>query len=136
MAPAATLEGEACLSGLLDLILRLVGLRFGSNSTRLDAGARRLLDRLRDALNVFPDSTLTIEGHTDASGDSRANLSLSERRAAAVADYLVSSLGIPRFRLKVIGYGDTRPITSNRTAEGRARNRRIDIILDTRSSQP
>ncbi|RMF98221.1 MAG: hypothetical protein D6727_03315 [Gammaproteobacteria bacterium] len=117
------------------LILRMLGLRFRSNSARLGAEAKGLLDRLRAALNVFPDSTLTIEGHTDASGDSRANLSLSERRAAAVADYLAESLGIPRYRLKVIGYGDSRPITSNRTAEGRARNRRIDIVLAPRASQ-
>ncbi|MDJ0928150.1 MAG: OmpA family protein [Gammaproteobacteria bacterium] len=115
------------------LILRMVGLQFGSGSARLDDAAMALLDRLRDAVNIFPGSSLRVEGHTDASGDPERNLQLSEERARAVANYLAENLGIQSFRLSAVGYGDTRPIAGNRTREGRARNRRIDIVLDTRT---
>ena len=115
------------------LILRMVGLQFGSGSARLDDDAVALLDRLRDAVNIFPGSSLRVEGHTDASGDPERNLQLSEERARAVANYLAENLGIQSFRLSSIGYGDTRPIAGNRTPEGRAKNRRIDIVLDTRT---
>ncbi len=112
------------------LILRLTGLQFGSGSARLNDKAKTLLAKLRDAANTFPRSRITVEGHTDASGDPGENLDLSERRATAVANYLRSQLGIEGFRLKSVGYGDTRPIASNRSAKGRARNRRIDILLE------
>ncbi len=112
------------------LILRLTGLQFRSGSARLDERAKALLEKLRDAVNIFPRSRITIEGHTDASGKPAENLDLSERRATAVANYLKTELGIEGYRLKSVGYGDTRPIATNRSAKGRAQNRRIDILLE------
>ena len=112
------------------LILRLTGLQFRSGSARLDDRAKALLEKLRDAVNTFPRSRITVEGHTDASGAPAENLDLSERRASAVASYLKSQLGIEGHRLKSVGYGDTRPIATNRSAKGRAQNRRIDILLE------
>lgn len=70
---------------------------------------------------------LTIEGHTDSVGAETYNLALSERRANAVLEYLVAQ-GVPAARLNVAAYGETRPVASNATPEGRAKNRRVDIV--------
>ena len=112
-----------------NLILRMLGLSFPSGSTRLDAKAMALLDRLGEAANIFPRSQLIVEGHTDTSGSARTNLRLSRERAAAVADYLTTQLGIQSFRVRAKGFGDARPVANNMTAEGRARNRRIDVRI-------
>jgi outer membrane protein OmpA-like peptidoglycan-associated protein len=72
---------------------------------------------------------IRIEGHTDSSGSSNANLALSQKRAEAVRDALVAS-GVEASRITVVGLGSERPVAANDTAEGRARNRRVDIILE------
>jgi OOP family OmpA-OmpF porin len=79
-------------------------------------------------LTSNPDARVAIEGHTDAQGDEASNLALSESRAEAVRDYLVSQ-GIAADRLETAGFGESRPIASNDTAEGRAENRRIEFRL-------
>jgi OOP family OmpA-OmpF porin len=70
-----------------------------------------------------------VEGHTDASGVQSDNMALSEKRAFAVMQYLRQSLLIPADKIKSIGYGADRPVASNQTKDGRAKNRRIDIIV-------
>ncbi len=111
------------------LILRMLGLSFRSGSTTLEADAVALLERLGEAANIFPRSQMIVEGHTDTSGSARTNLRLSKERAQAVADYLTTQLGIQAFRVRAEGFGDTRPVANNMTAEGRARNRRIDVRI-------
>jgi outer membrane protein OmpA-like peptidoglycan-associated protein len=71
----------------------------------------------------------TIEGHTDAVGPASYNQDLSRRRAAAVRDYLVEN-GVPTEKLQVAGHGEARPVTANASAEGRAMNRRVEIVID------
>ena len=78
---------------------------------------------------MFPDAQLVVEGHTDASGELSANVLLSEKRAFAVMQYLRQSLLIPVDRIKSMGYGADRPIASNQSQSGRAKNRRIDVIV-------
>lgn len=112
-----------------DLILRMVSLRFPSGSARLDDQARALLSRLESAIDIFPRCQVRVEGHTDSSGRPQLNQTLSQKRAKAVADYLVETTGIQEFRVQAAGYGDSRPVTSNRTREGRAQNRRIDVVI-------
>lgn len=112
-----------------DLILRMVGLRFPSGSAQLDDDAKTLLDRLDNAIDVFPRCAIQVEGHTDSSGRPKRNQVLSQERATAVANYLVETTGIQAFRVTATGYGDSRPVTSNRTREGRAQNRRIDVVI-------
>ena len=73
---------------------------------------------------------LTIEGHTDSRGDADMNEALSRARAQAVRDAL-AQLGIDGERMSAVGYGETQPIADNATSEGRARNRRIAIVVDT-----
>jgi OOP family OmpA-OmpF porin len=71
---------------------------------------------------------LEIQGHTDNVGDKAANLKLSQDRAAAVKDYLVKTFGIGAARLTTAGFGDTKPVGSNTTDEGRAQNRRVELV--------
>ncbi len=112
------------------ILLRMVGLTFKSGRAEIGADQRGLLDKVRQAINVFPNSQVVVEGHTDSYGSDAANLALSRKRAEAVRDYLTNELGVPAFRISAVGYGETRPIASNDTEEGRARNRRIDIRIE------
>jgi outer membrane protein OmpA-like peptidoglycan-associated protein len=79
-------------------------------------------------LNQFPEMHVAVEGHTDNVGKAEYNLDLSERRAAAVRDFLVSQ-GVVAGRLTSAGFGMTRPLADNGTAEGRQRNRRVDLVI-------
>jgi outer membrane protein OmpA-like peptidoglycan-associated protein len=79
-------------------------------------------------LSAHPQLKLTIEGHTDNVGDAPSNQSLSERRAAAVKQYLVTMSHVDAARLTTKGYGATKPIAPNTTAEGRQENRRVELV--------
>jgi outer membrane protein OmpA-like peptidoglycan-associated protein len=89
-----------------------------------------LLEKLRQAADVFPRSQITIEGHTDSYGGDENNLALSRRRAEAVSAFMTSQLSVPAFRISSVGYGETQPIANNDTEQGRERNRRIDVIIE------
>lgn len=102
---------------------------FLSSSVRLSASDRAILDNIVDALPACGAFTVTVEGHTDASGSTRSNQSLSERRARAVTAYLEERA--PAAKLVMRGYGESRPIASNRTLEGRRANRRIDFVASS-----
>jgi outer membrane protein OmpA-like peptidoglycan-associated protein len=93
----------------------------------LDSAAQNLRDVI-ELLESEPDKQIRIEGHTDATGPSQLNLRLSRERAEAVRDALID-LGIDADRLTAVGMGEDFPIASNETAEGRARNRRVDVIV-------
>lgn len=83
------------------------------------------LNAVANAMRVHGDILLVLEGHADSRGDDDYNLSLSERRAEAVKVKLVEDYGIPTERISTVGYGESRPIDTNETDEGRARNRRV-----------
>jgi OOP family OmpA-OmpF porin len=112
------------------IVIRLVGLTFGSGEATVAPAHRGLLEKVRQAADVFPRSQIVIEGHTDSYGSDEANLALSRRRAEAVSAYLSNELGVPALRLSAVGYGETQPIANNETPQGRARNRRIDVIIE------
>ncbi len=112
------------------VVLRMVGLTFATASAAVDASHRPLLEKVRRAAEVFPRSQVVIEGHTDSMGNDQANMALSQRRAEAVSAYLSEQLGLPAIRILAIGYGETRPIASNETPQGRERNRRIDVRIE------
>ena len=102
---------------------------FASAKSALLPGALVKLDQVAVALNQGdPQAKILVEGHTDSRGSDALNLVLSTRRAQVVAVYLVSK-GIPRERISAQGVGPTRAIADNGTAEGRANNRRVEIIL-------
>lgn len=102
-------------------------IEFEFNSDVLTRAGRRLLAEIVPALRQFPDVPVEIAGHADSVGSAAANMDLSRRRAQAVVDFLVER-GQDPDRFVVTAYGDTRPIASNATEEGRARNRRIEFI--------
>jgi len=87
------------------------------------------MNKVEAVIEIFPRCNLELEGHTDSQGQARQNLILSEKRAQAIMNYMTEQMRFPAFRIKASGYGDTRPIASNKSAEGRAQNRRIDLII-------
>lgn len=111
------------------IILRLVGLSFDSGASQIKPGNFDLLAKVEKAIDVFPRSELTIEGHTDSHGGDASNQKLSQERAESVHQYMINAMRIPTYRLIATGYGETRPVSSNETEAGRARNRRIDIVI-------
>ena len=112
-----------------DIIMRLVGLTFASGQSNVEPIYRALLTKVHNAVEVFPRSQVVIEGHTDSYGGDESNMALSKRRAESVGDYMVAQFGVPAYRISADGFGETRPIANNETAEGRARNRRIDVVI-------
>jgi len=122
-------EGEVFYNATNDLVLRLTGLSFDVGKAEIKDEHVPLLEKVKQIIEMFPNAHLVIEGHTDASGDPATNLQLSEKRAFAVMQYLRQSLMIPSDKIQAIGYGADKPIASNQTPEGRAKNRRIDILV-------
>jgi len=112
-----------------DVILRMVGLTFDSGSHEIKPEHAELLQKLSASADVFPRATLSIEGHTDAYGSDTANLKLSEQRAEAIKTYLSTETGLDALRLSSVGYGESQPVANNETADGRSKNRRIDIVI-------
>jgi OOP family OmpA-OmpF porin len=112
-----------------DVVISLLGIKFASGRSSLDAANTALMHKVREALALFPGASIVVEGHTDANGSDSANLILSQDRADAVKQYLVSNFQIDPERITSIGYGEARPVATNETAEGRARNRRIDLVV-------
>jgi outer membrane protein OmpA-like peptidoglycan-associated protein len=88
-----------------------------------------VLNDVAGTLNKYPQTTVDVIGHADSTGAADMNQSLSERRAGAVAEYLVTAGGVMRERLGVAGKGSSAPIADNATPEGRAKNRRVEIVL-------
>lgn len=108
-------------------LLTLRGAAFEFDKSSLTTLAKDTLSQVATTLRNFPDAKIEIQGHTDWIGSEVYNQALSERRANAVRDYLVS-IGIAGSRITTIGYGETRPVATNETAAGRAENRRVVII--------
>jgi len=101
---------------------------FDFNSSELKAGSRAALQKMADVFKKYDKTDMTVTGHTDNVGTASYNLQLSERRAKAVADYLMS-LGVSRDRMRIMGFGLERPVASNDSAEGRSQNRRVEIHI-------
>lgn len=87
---------------------------------------------LADFMSQYPQTTATVEGHTDSVGTDAYNQSLSEKRAGAVRDVLVNQYGVGGDRLNAVGYGESRPVADNATEEGRAINRRVEAEVEAR----
>lgn len=107
--------------------VEIYGIYFDFNSASLKPASEAVLKQIADILTKNPGWKLSVAGHTDNIGDSGFNQSLSERRAAAVKDALVKEYKIAPDRLTTTGYGASRPIATNATVEGRARNRRVEL---------
>ncbi|HSX54628.1 MAG TPA: OmpA family protein, partial [Sphingomonas sp.] len=118
-----------------DLILSMPsGITFDTDSSTVQPQFRPTLDKVADVLDRYNQTYVDVYGHTDSTGSDAYNQALSERRADAVASYL-SMRGVESARLEALGYGETQPIASNDTVEGRAQNRRVEIkVVPVRDS--
>jgi OOP family OmpA-OmpF porin len=103
------------------------GINFDTGKATLRADSARVLDEILKLMNARADLRLTIEGHTDNVGQAAANRKLSEERANAVKAWLVGK-GVKADRLATAGFGDTRPVGDNKADEGRAKNRRVELV--------
>jgi len=110
------------------LVSEIGGVQFATATANLNPPARESLARFSGIVASYPDLTFRIEGHTDDVGSDVTNNELSLRRAISVRDYL-TSLGVPASSIDVQGYGPYRPVADNATPDGRARNRRVEIVI-------
>lgn len=129
----AALEAEgdfdaAACAGRFEILSRTGNINFRSASARLDGSSAPLLDALAEIVARCPGLVIEVSGHTDNEGSDADNQRLSEARARAVSAYLAAK-GIAAERLVSVGYGEARPVAANDTAEGRARNRRIEFVV-------
>jgi len=127
--PEVTREEVIELQTNLDDLIEGKVVEFEYGSAELTGVGTTLLDEILAALRQFPKVPIRIDGHTDSDGTAERNLLLSILRAEAAREYLVAR-GADRNRFTVEGFGDTRPVGSNDTEEGRARNRRIEFIAE------
>jgi outer membrane protein OmpA-like peptidoglycan-associated protein len=110
---------------------------FDSGRAQLKPGSTRVMVGALEMIKAHPNKRILVAGYTDNVGNPDSNLRLSTARAEAVRDWLIEVSGIPATQFAIQGYGDTRPIASNDTPGGRARNRRVEITLvpDVRTTE-
>lgn len=114
--------GDGIIVTMKDKIL------FDFNSSQLKSASKASLQKMAEVFKKYEKTEMTVAGHTDNVGSASYNLQLSDRRARAVTDYLVS-LGVDRGRMRVMGFGFERPVASNDSEDGRAQNRRVEIHI-------
>jgi outer membrane protein OmpA-like peptidoglycan-associated protein len=103
---------------------------FATGSSQIETEYFALLRKVQDAIRVFPGSSIVVEGHTDSFGSDETNLTLSQQRAEAVRAYLLANMrDLPPDDIEPVGLGESRPVANNETVEGRAKNRRIDVVI-------
>ncbi|MBH0039436.1 MULTISPECIES: OmpA family protein [unclassified Pseudoalteromonas] len=111
--------------------LRLVmpsNITFATAQSYISSGFNDTLDAIAKVMNKYEKTYLSVEGHTDSTGKDSFNMNLSRERAQSVKDYLVNQQ-IMATRISTMGYGETRPIATNDSANGRAQNRRVEIQI-------
>ena len=106
--------------------LVLEGVNFESSSAKLTRGSTEILDKVAASLIEVPSVRVEVQGHTDSQASDAYNEELSQKRAEAVRDYLIKK-GVDGSRLTAKGYGESQPIADNEAAEGRAKNRRVEL---------
>jgi outer membrane protein OmpA-like peptidoglycan-associated protein len=112
-----------------DLVIRLRAIQFPVGKHVIMPSNYTLLNKVQRAIRTFGEPDIVIEGHTDTTGFEMRNEHLSQKRAEAVRSYLVANETLSMEKITAVGYGSKRPLASNRTAKGRAINRRIDVII-------
>ena len=112
------------------LIFRLKKINFASGSATIPAASKPMLTKINDIIKAVGAELVAVEGHTDSVGAADLNKNLSTKRAISVANYLAALAG--GYKIGYVGYGESRPIASNETKEGRAINRRVDLVVTAR----
>ena len=112
-----------------NVLLETHAFDFKVGASEIDSGNYGLLEKIMEAIKVFDNPDIVIMGHTDATGGDAVNMALSIRRAQTVASFLQKIGKFSPSRISYKGYGETRPVASNETVEGRERNRRIEVLI-------
>ncbi|MEJ2236180.1 MAG: OmpA family protein [Syntrophobacterales bacterium] len=123
-------------AGVEKKIIMQLNINFNVNSVTIKSTHLDQLKQMAELMKTYPDTTVVIEGHTDSRGSATRNLEISQRRAQSIKKYFANALGIAPERITAEGLGDTRPIASNETSEGRRKNRRVLVILYGKAGKP
>lgn len=117
-------EGDA-------VVVRLKQMEFPSGKAEIPTQNFAVLNKIQKTIGLFEEANVVVAGHTDSTGSVKKNKALSLSRAEAVKEYLVANEAVDAESVKAVGYGADKPLASNTTAEGRAENRRVDVIIHT-----
>ena len=138
MADNATHRVDALQNAVTNLdnyhVVNEAAVHFGFDKDTLTKDAKAELDQLANNVPNTKGYIITVEGATDSTGPADYNYALSQRRADAVIQYLASEHNVPAYKIYLIGLGKDKPVESNKTREGRARNRRVDVRLMTNTT--
>ena len=105
------------------------GIYFATNKYNINNSSQQTLDKLARVFNEYKDTNILVVGHTDSTGDENYNMTLSKNRAYAVSNYFKNTNGVNASRLNVNWFGESKPMSNNSTASGRAKNRRVNIVI-------
>lgn len=126
----AVVNSEGCVVDAEMVLMEVdLSVKFASDSAKINSDYNGDIEKVADFMKKSEGSTVFIEGHTDSTGSDDYNQELSQRRAEAVAGTLIYQYGIEESRVNAIGYGESRPVADNKTADGRAENRRVAAIV-------
>jgi len=127
----AKVDSHGCRIMLTEDVSIKLNVQFANNSNIVSDDYRQEIKRVAEFMRSYPDTSVVIEGHTDSRGAASYNQQLSEKRAIAVMQYLVSEFKIDQARVSAEGKGEVSPVADNETAEGRATNRRVQAEIKT-----
>ncbi|PQJ16528.1 OmpA family protein [Aureicoccus marinus] len=105
------------------------GIYFDTNKFNINSASRTTLNKLTVILKDYPDTNILVVGHTDSVGSEEYNMELSKNRAYSVTNFLINNEGLPSSRLSTNWFGEQQPLHNNESAEGRAKNRRVNIVI-------
>lgn len=114
---------------LNNVLIRAQGFAFKSGSSEIESSNFVLLNKIIEAIKNFPGANIMVSGHTDNVGSEELNMALSQARAQTVANFITQVGLIPKDKVDSSGFGKNKPVASNETAEGRAENRRVEILI-------
>lgn len=126
----AKIDEAGCPQEIAATITQTLNVKFANNSSVVPNSSKPEIEKLSVFMTSYPLTKVTIEGHSDSSGEAEYNQFLSERRATSIAKVLVDDYGIDSSRVDAIGYGEEKPIADNATAEGRKQNRRVEAVIE------
>jgi len=122
-------EGQVFVNATNDVVLRLSGVSFDIGKAYIKETHVPVLEKVKEIIKLFPNAKVVVEGHTDATGNAATNMLLSEKRAFAIMQYLRQTMLLSSEQIKSMGYGADKPIATNQNKDGRAQNRRIDVVI-------
>ncbi|NVJ59831.1 MAG: OmpA family protein [Gammaproteobacteria bacterium] len=128
----AKVDSKGCRLMLEETVRMTLDVKFELNSSKLQSTHKDDIKRLADFMTQYPDTNVVVEGHSDSVGKDSYNLWLSQKRAQSVADELINTYGVASDRVKAKGVGETQPIADNNTAAGRAKNRRVEAVIEAK----